>query len=139
MSSAPPIHVQSLDHVTLVVSDLERSRRFYCDVLGMREVARPAFSFAGSWFQAGATQIHTILEHEQSGPAGNAAAGRSTLTRTHHFAFVVADAHAAARRLKELGIALISEPKPRPDGAIQVFVRDPDGYVVELCTPPRLP
>ena len=60
------IAVKSLDHATLVVKDLDRSRRFYVDVLGMREVPRPAFSFAGSWFQAGATQIHLILEF--SGP-----------------------------------------------------------------------
>jgi catechol 2,3-dioxygenase-like lactoylglutathione lyase family enzyme len=33
---ADPIQVKSLDHVTLVVKDLERSRRFYVDVLGMR-------------------------------------------------------------------------------------------------------
>ena len=48
---ANPIQVQSLDHVTLVVKDLEQSRRFYVDGLGMREVPRPNFSFPGSWFQ----------------------------------------------------------------------------------------
>src|SRR5262249_50070306 len=61
-AAAPPastgIRVKSIDHVTLVVKDLERSRRFYVDVLGMREVPRPAFSFTGLWFQAGKTQIH---------------------------------------------------------------------------------
>ena len=33
---ANPVQVQSLDHVTLVVKDLEQSRRFYVDGLGMR-------------------------------------------------------------------------------------------------------
>src|SRR5262245_52764364 len=56
--------VQGLDHVTIVVADLERSRKFYCDALGMQEVPRPGFSFLGKWFQAGKTQIHLILEHE---------------------------------------------------------------------------
>ena len=65
------IQVKSLDHVTLVVKDLERAREFYVEALGMREVPRPAFSFAGSWFQAGATQVHLILEYSGSGPAGN--------------------------------------------------------------------
>src|SRR5438445_11719175 len=37
------LRVKTLDHVTLVVQELESSRRFYVDVLGMREVRRPAF------------------------------------------------------------------------------------------------
>ena len=134
-ANPPPIQVRSLDHITLVVKNLEQSRQFYCDVLGMREVERPPFSFAGSWFQAGATLVHTILEHDQSGPAGNPAAGRPGLTRTHHFAFLVDDARAAAERLQELGLPLVSPPKSRPDGAVQVFIRDPDGHIIELCTP----
>jgi catechol 2,3-dioxygenase-like lactoylglutathione lyase family enzyme len=133
---ASPIQVQSLDHVTIVVRDLERSRKFYVDGLGMRQVSRPGFSFDGRWFQAGATQIHLILEHEQSGPAGRPAElGRTS--RAHHFAFLVDDAHAAEKRLEEMGYELISRTKARPDGAAQVFVSDPDGHIVELCSPPR--
>lgn len=134
MSGARPIRVLSLDHVTIVVQDLERSRQFYCDGLGMEQVPRPDFSFKGSWFQAGDTQIHLILEHEQSGPAGD---GGAKSTRAHHFAFVVDDAEAAAERIRELGIAFVSEPKRRPDGAVQTFVTDPDGYIVELCSSPK--
>ena len=134
---AEPIQVKTLDHVTIVVRDLERSRRFYCDVLGMRQVERPGFSFAGRWFQAGNTQIHLILEHDESGPAGLLAPDKLTSSRTHHFAFEVADGHAAARRLVELSVPIVSGPKERPDGAVQVFVTDPDGHVVELCSPPK--
>mgnify|MGYP003327040061 CR=1 FL=1 len=66
-SQVAPISVRSLDHVTIVVKDLAASRTFYVDALGMQEVPRPDFSFAGLWFQAGETQIHLILEHEGSG------------------------------------------------------------------------
>jgi catechol 2,3-dioxygenase-like lactoylglutathione lyase family enzyme/uncharacterized protein YunC (DUF1805 family) len=130
------ISVKSLDHVTIVVKDLERSRRFYVDVLGMREVPRPAFSFAGLWFQAGATQIHLILEFAGSGPAGNLLPQSQRSSRTHHFAFLVEDAEAALAHLERAGVTILSGPKPRPDGYIQVFVTDPDGHVVELCSPP---
>jgi catechol 2,3-dioxygenase-like lactoylglutathione lyase family enzyme len=129
-----PIQVRSLDHVTIVVKDLAATRRFYVEALGMKEVQRPGFSFAGQWFQAGATQIHTILEYEGSGRAGNGAGDNS---RGHHFAFVVDDAEACARRLTELGVAMISPPRIRPDGAVQVFVQDPDGHLVELCSTGR--
>jgi catechol 2,3-dioxygenase-like lactoylglutathione lyase family enzyme/uncharacterized protein YunC (DUF1805 family) len=133
---APPgLRVRSIDHVTLVVRDLARSRAFYVEALGMREVPRPAFSFAGSWFQAGATQIHLILEFEGSGPAGNLLAEAQRSSRTHHLAFLVEDAAAAVPRLAELRIPLLQAPRPRPDGYLQVFVTDPDGHVIELCSP----
>jgi len=58
--SDSPIRVQHIDHITLVVKSVEESRRFYVGLLGMDEVARPAFDFNGAWFQAGATLIHLI-------------------------------------------------------------------------------
>lgn len=131
------IQVKSIDHATLVVKDLERSRRFYVDALGMREVPRPAFSFDGLWFQAGPTQIHLILAYSGSGPAGNLLEEVRRTSRTHHLAFLVEDAAACLPRLQELRITVLSDPKPRPDGYMQVFVTDPDGHVIELCSPPK--
>jgi len=132
---ASPIGVKSIDHVTLVVADLERSKQFYVDTLGMQLVPRPGFGFDGLWFQAGGTQIHLILEHEGSTPAGSPLPAEKRSSRTHHFAFEVENAHAAANFLTEQDIDLVSSPKQRPDGAVQMFVSDPDGHVVELCSP----
>jgi catechol 2,3-dioxygenase-like lactoylglutathione lyase family enzyme len=134
VSRTLPIRVKSLDHVTIVVKDLAATRGFYVDALGMAEVPRPAFSFAGQWFQAGATLIHTILEFEGSGRAGSAACAS---TRGHHFAFLVDDCQMAARRIEELGIPFVSSVKERPDGVMQLFVNDPDGHLVELCSVPQ--
>jgi catechol 2,3-dioxygenase-like lactoylglutathione lyase family enzyme/uncharacterized protein YunC (DUF1805 family) len=131
------VHVRAIDHVTLVVKDLEKSRRFYVGVLGMREVPRPAFSFAGLWFQAGSTQIHLIEEFGGSGPAGNLLPEPLRSSRTQHVAFAVADAEAAVAALRAADVPILSGVKPRPDGYLQVFVTDPDGHVVELCSPPR--
>jgi catechol 2,3-dioxygenase-like lactoylglutathione lyase family enzyme len=123
--------VKSIDHVTIVVKDLAATRRFYVEVLGMLEVPRPAFSFAGQWFQAGATLIHTILEFEGSGPAGGAACANS---RGHHIAFLVDDCRAAAEQISAMSVEFVSPPKLRPDGAIQLFINDPDGHLIELCS-----
>ena len=128
-----PIRVKSLDHVTIVVKDLKATRRFYVEALGMDEVPRPNFRFSGQWFQAGATLIHTILEFEGSGRAGAAACANS---RGHHFAFLVDDCHAAAQRIAAFQIPFVSPPKQRPDGATQLFINDPDGHLVELCSLP---
>lgn len=129
-----PIQVKSIDHVTLVVKNLERSREFYVDGLGMTEVLRPSFSFPGSWFQAGATQIHLIQEHVGTPPAGNPLPEQFRTSRSQHFAFVVDNAEAAFARAQELGMKVVSSPKSRPDGFVQVFLNDPDGHVVELCS-----
>lgn len=133
-----PVQVRHIDHVTLVVRNVEASRRFYIGLLGMREVPRPAFSFGGAWFQAGATLIHLIEEHDRSGPAGYPVEVLVRSSRNHHFAFEVDDARAAAEKLKSMGIALLDDAKLRPDGAIQVFLTDPDNHVVELCTTPQV-
>ena len=131
-----PIRVRVIDHVTVVVKDLERSRRFYVDVLGMEEVPRPGFRFPGLWFQAGPSQVHLIGEHEESGPAGSRAPAGASISRTHHFAFEVADAEAAAAILQERGIPLAAGPKRRPDGPMQIYIQDPDGHLVELFSRP---
>ena len=134
--SASPVQVKQIDHVTLVVRDVEASRQFYVGLLGMREVARPAFSFDGAWFQAGNTLIHLIKEHDKSGPAGYPVEVLVRSSRNHHFAFQVEDARASAEKLQSLGITLLDDAKLRPDGAVQVFLTDPDHHVVELSSGP---
>jgi catechol 2,3-dioxygenase-like lactoylglutathione lyase family enzyme len=134
--SDSPIQVRTFDHVTLVVKDLEASREFYVRTLGMDEVPRPDFSFGGLWFQLGVTQIHLIEQHAQAGPAGYPDQVVRENTRNHHIAFRVDDAHAAADVVKQLGLPIVSDAKQRPDGAVQVFVQDPDGHIVELCSGP---
>ena len=39
------MNIQAIHHVSLSVSDLERARAFYKDVLGLREIPRPPFDF----------------------------------------------------------------------------------------------
>ncbi len=128
-----PIQVQTIDHLTLIVKDLKSSRQFYVDLLGMQEVPRPNFAFKGCWFQAGSTLIHVILEFEESGPAGNNIAPNTTISRTQHFAFIVNDPMSAVPHLRAAKVPIVAGPKQRPDGATQVFIQDPDGYVIELC------
>ena len=65
-----------IQHVGLVVSDLDRSRRFYADALGLEEVARPPnFNFDGAWFRFGGTEIHLLAEAHATGGAGPGRSG----------------------------------------------------------------
>lgn len=126
-----PIRIQ---HVGLVVSDLERSRRFYAGALGLEEVPRPPnFTFDGAWFRFGGTELHLLAEEHTTGGAGPGDAGEgATRGLTTHLAFQVEDLAAACARLADHGVALTGGPMPRGDGYDQVFFLDPDGYVLEL-------
>ncbi len=60
-----------LQHCGLVVGELERSRRFYGEALGLAEVPRPSnFTFAGAWFRLGETELHLLAEADTTGRAG---------------------------------------------------------------------
>lgn len=129
------LSVDTIDHVTLVVADLDRSRTFFADLLGMTEIPRPDFGFPGLWFQAGSTQIHLNVASEEAGKAG-LEYDATSITRALHIAFRVADATAAAEVLNEHGVEIIAGPRNRPDGAVQLYILDPDGHQIEITSPP---
>lgn len=116
------IKIHELNHVALHVSDLDASIRFYRDVLGLPQIPRPAFDFAGAWFALGRQELHLISD------PGLESARR----RQHHFALEVDDSYAAKAELAEKGVILMEGPSPRPDGPLQLFFHDPDGYRIEL-------
>ena len=123
-----------LQHCGLIVADLEASRRFYGDALGLEEVPRPDnFRFAGAWFQVGDDQLHLLVEAETTARAGGADPGPSAkMGLANHVAIEIDDLAEARARLDEHGVAPIGGPMPRGDGYDQIFLRDPDGYVIEL-------
>lgn len=118
--------VRELNHVALHVRDVERSKSFYGEVLGLSSLARPAFSFPGAWFALGEQELHLI---------GGNATEASGHRRGNHFALLVDDLDAWVSELTSKGIET-EGPFERPDGARQVFFADPDGHVIELCTSP---
>jgi catechol 2,3-dioxygenase-like lactoylglutathione lyase family enzyme len=118
----------------LVVADVDASRRFYGEVLGLEEVPRPAsFEFGGAWFRAGADEIHLIARADTTQKDPPQEAGPSVaMGLATHLAFVVDDFAAAIDRLAGLGVEPVAGPLKRGDGVRQAYYRDPDGYLVEL-------
>jgi catechol 2,3-dioxygenase-like lactoylglutathione lyase family enzyme len=134
MSNLPSLNVKSFDHVTLICADLEATRRFYVDILGMTPVPRPAFKFPGLWFQIGNVQIHATQESPESGKPGWADQGGKIVSRGHHIAFAVDDVSEAAKTVELHGVRIASPLQQRPDGFKQLYLYDPDGHVVELVS-----
>ncbi len=122
--SQSALFVIELNHVTLYVRDLEASVAFYGEVLGLPRLPRPDFGFTGAWFALGSQQLHLNIDTQN----------RDKERHSLHIAFLVQDAAAAAQALQERGVALQRGPSLRPDGAVQVFFHDPDGYLLELTS-----
>lgn len=122
-----PSHVAGLSHVALSVADLERARRFYGDVVGLPELARPDFGVPGAWFRAGDLQVHLVAVDEVAPPGPG----------MPHLALHVPTEHieATVEALVAGGARLVSPARRREDfgvGVVAAFVADPDGNVLEL-------
>jgi catechol 2,3-dioxygenase-like lactoylglutathione lyase family enzyme len=119
--------VQGLDHFTIWTDDADETRRFYCDIIGLREGPRPDLGFAGLWFYAGEHPVvHVNFGEDVSrGPAG----------AFDHVAFRgVGDPKALTERLERAGVRCTSQVVG--NGIRQVFCADPQGVQVEFNFPP---
>ncbi|MFN0017573.1 MAG: VOC family protein [Pirellulaceae bacterium] len=114
-----------LDHVALHVADLERSTKFYTEVLKLEPMPRPAFAFPGAWFRLGASQeLHLIGERTAPVISHN---------RGNHWALMIDDMDAWEQYFQKNEIPYLPRRR-RPDGAFQIYLIDPDGHYIELCT-----
>lgn len=117
-----------LNHVALHVADVKRSSDFYLSVLQLEPIPRPAFSFPGAWFRLGVDQeLHLIGGREQPTVGAN--------NRGNHWALLVDDLDAWESYFLREEVDYVPR-RTRPDGAYQIYVYDPDGHCIELCTLP---
>lgn len=115
--------IKELNHVAIHVADVARSVKFYGEVLGLPALPRPAFTFPGAWFALGSQELHIIGDRRDQPVYSH--------NRGNHFAMLVDDIEAAVAVLDDKQIEH-SGLKVRPDGALQVFFQDPDGFYLEL-------
>lgn len=116
----PTLH---FEHLALHVSDVEKSKRFYRDILGLALLERPSFSFNGAWFRLDeGLQLHLIEGKDPNVQSGS---------RSNHFAFRTTDANQLEKDLAAQGVEIVVN-KLRVDGIRQLFVKDPDGYFIEF-------
>ena len=90
-----------LHHVAIPVRDATRSRAFYAEVLGLREIDRPDFSYDGAWYGLGDRHVHLLEQQEGAGTFRDHTEGINGWDV--HFALRVDDYRAALRHLIGLG------------------------------------
>jgi catechol 2,3-dioxygenase-like lactoylglutathione lyase family enzyme len=117
-------------HVSFAVADLERSREFYEGVLGLAPIPRPELGIPGAWYGAGNVELHLI-----AAPAGLEPGRRAERISplANHTAFAIDDYAATLAHLRGRGIEVL---ELRPGIGPQLWIRDPDGNVIELVEAP---
>ena len=113
------------NHVSVHADDLEESVRFYVEIFGMERVPAPNFGDPVAWLRLGEQQLHLF---QRATPAPD----------FHHIGLDVDDFEAVYDRVRELDILdrrSWSGPRVLPDGAVQLYLRDPAGNLVEVDWP----
>ncbi len=114
--------ITGLDHATIYTDDIEATRRFYVDVLGLEVGFRPTVSVPGYWLYSGPNPILHLVAGETAREARGA---------IDHVSFAVQDFDAVLARLTAAGVAFRAFDIPNDLGR-QAFVSDPNGVNIEL-------
>ena len=93
------LDLETLHHVAVSVSDLARAKEFYGDVLGLEEIARPAFPFDGAWYRVGNQEVHLIVSRDPTFRTG-----KGVTLEDGHFALRAKSFRAALAHLESKGV-----------------------------------
>ena len=145
-----------MDHINLVVSDLERSVKFYTDLLGFKEVRRAHLD--GKWIESiiglknvcanvvyllapeGEPRLELLCYESPKGEAIPVNSQANTIG-LRHIALRVNDIQKAVKRLKDAGVTIIGETVDVPESVVThdaghkilCYFLDPDGILLELA------
>ena len=119
-------------HTMLRVGDLDRSIKFYTEVLGMQVLRRndyPDGKFTLAFVGYGSEDEGAVIELTHNWGVDKYELG----TAYGHIALAVPDAYKACEEIRQRGGKVVREAGPMQHGTTVIaFVEDPDGYKVEL-------
>ena len=139
-------------HYSHCVSDIERSRRFYTEVLGFEVMAEfdfddantarvmgvPDARFKGIFMKRDGMRIE-IIGFSNPPPERTVRRRRSNEIGHSHLSFYVTDLDATLRALREQGVTVDDDTRATVVNGIECcVVRDPDGFPIEIVQTPTL-
>ena len=128
--------ITELNHYLLVAKNLEKTKKFYQKVLGLKLAPRPDFGFPGYWLKAGgdicvhlASQSPNRIRDQfllKKHPKGTRGSGS-----VDHIAFLAKKPEQVRKRIQKHRIAM--HYRSFPDARLfQIFLKDPDDVTIEL-------
>jgi catechol 2,3-dioxygenase-like lactoylglutathione lyase family enzyme len=127
-----------IEHYLIAADDMERTRDWYCKVLGMEEGWHPDFGFPVCWlYLDGRDVVHISQSAKQAGEIQKAYLGRTSQDTgagtgaIDHIAFRATGLKATMAHLRASGVEF-SERRANGQALYQLFMVDPDGIKVEL-------
>jgi catechol 2,3-dioxygenase-like lactoylglutathione lyase family enzyme len=128
--------VTGINHYLVVSKNLERSRKFYEKVLGMKLADRPDFGFPGYWLKTGGDIcVHLASQNPnrirdrfllKKHPRGTTGSGS-----VDHIAFLAKDPYGVRTRIQKNKVKM--HFRSFPDAKLfQIFLKDPDDVTIEL-------
>eukprot|EP00929_Paragymnodinium_shiwhaense_P113772 TRINITY_DN82079_c0_g1_i1.p1 TRINITY_DN82079_c0_g1~~TRINITY_DN82079_c0_g1_i1.p1 ORF type:complete len:541 (-),score=119.22 TRINITY_DN82079_c0_g1_i1:241-1863(-) len=133
--------IDRVNHIALIVEDVGRALSFYTEVMGFQQIRRPNFDRHGAWLTIGNLELHLIK--------GKPVVHDGEDLIVSHIALDTERPLEVLKKLVEYGIPFrqnVSVPDPKKsannreenfdsaDGKVtQFFIRDPDGYYLEIC------
>ncbi|XAR53271.1 hypothetical protein NMG60_11021752 [Bertholletia excelsa] len=137
MEMENPLHLKSLNHISIVCRSVEKSLDFYQIVLGFFPVRRPnSFDFDGAWLFNYGIGIHLL----QSEDPENMPKINEINPKGNHISFQCESMVTVEKKLKEMHIEYLKSRVE--EGGIyvdQLFFHDPDGLMIEICNCENLP
>lgn len=132
-----------IDHVAVVVKDLDAALALYVGTLGFAQVYRETIESQGVeavGLRAGSSIVELLRPLSEDSPIANYRG--SAETKLHHTAYRVDGLEDELKRLKNAGVRLIDEhPRPGAHGNLIAFLhpKSTGGVLIELCQPPAAP
>ena len=128
--------ITELNHYLLVAKNLEKTKKFYQTVLGLKLAPRPDFGFPGYWLKAGggicvhlASQAPNRIRDQyllKKHPRGTRGSGS-----VDHIAFLAKKPEEVRRRIQKHRVQM--HYRSFPDAKLfQIFLKDPDDVTIEL-------
>lgn len=118
-------------HVSVHAHDLEESVRFCRELFGMEEIPSPDFPFEVRWLKVGDLALH-LFESTEQAPGGHHFGLDVEALEETSFEEIYNKAEEMGVRIREGYFSMVYE---LPDGAAQLYLRDPAGNMVEVNHP----
>jgi catechol 2,3-dioxygenase-like lactoylglutathione lyase family enzyme len=115
--------VSGMNHFTILTDDVERTVRFYGDLMGLKAGSRPSLNFPGAWLYAGDQPILHVI--------GGRPKSELKPGVIDHMAFTGHDLSATLAMLEREKVEHVCRQQVG-SGVWQVFFHDPNGAKVEL-------